>query len=69
MNFDQFRNIKHILLSENYHPFIFPEDEEIAKAHPCLKCGSTNMRGEGLRRPYHYRAFAICDDCGNVSEF
>ena len=43
-------------------------DAEIAEQYPCSECGG-HMHYESERTKNSYRAFSVCDDCGNREEF
>lgn len=46
---------------------------EVSEEYGCPECGGHHIHPDGMARigsrPFEYRAFAVCDDCGHVDEF
>ena len=52
-----------------YQPHFNAVDSETARECGCETCHSKNVRYLGRARGDSYRAFIICNDCGECLEF
>ena len=63
-----YETLKWELELSGYAYYINPIDYEVATSYPCSDCGGI-VEGEGFRKGDSYRAFAVCQKCGQAYEF
>lgn len=69
MNLQEFgKLIKDLKSREYWESKANNEDEIVIVNSICSGCDEKNMKSVALRAPFSYRVFAVCQNCGLVTE-